>query len=57
MSGKDAEPVGYRVADIYIDVGTRQVSRGDNLEIAGSGQGTRPGAGRRILRRELLLCG
>ena len=31
MSGKDAEPVGYRMADIYIDVGTRQVRRGDTV--------------------------
>ena len=29
MSGNDAGPVGYRMADIYIDVGTRQVRRGD----------------------------
>ncbi|HET9475450.1 MAG TPA: tetratricopeptide repeat protein [Steroidobacteraceae bacterium] len=31
MSGKDAEPAGYRMADISIDVGTRQVRRGDTL--------------------------
>lgn len=28
MSGKDAVSPGYRMADIYIDVGTRQVRRG-----------------------------
>ncbi len=28
MSGQDAGPAGYRVADIFIDIGTRQVSRG-----------------------------
>jgi len=31
MTEKDAEPVGYRMADIMIDIGTRQVRRGDVL--------------------------
>jgi len=31
MSGKDAEPIGYRMRDIYIDVGTRQVRRGETV--------------------------
>lgn len=31
MSGKNAEPIGYRLADIYIDVGTRQVRRGETV--------------------------
>src|SRR5688572_19387838 len=31
MSEKDAVPTGYRMADISIDVGTRQVRRGDTV--------------------------
>src|SRR5688572_6626551 len=31
MSEKDAVPTGYRMADISIDVGTRQVRRGETV--------------------------
>jgi DNA-binding winged helix-turn-helix (wHTH) protein len=29
MTGNNAEPAGYRMADIAVDMGTRQVRRGD----------------------------
>ena len=31
MPGTDAGPSGYRMADIHIDCGTRQVRRGDTV--------------------------
>ena len=31
MSGSNSEPSAYRVGDVFIDVGTRQVSRDGNL--------------------------
>lgn len=31
MSVTDAGPAGYRMADIHIDPGTRQVRRGDTV--------------------------